>query len=77
MRGLTIFAFPVAVAAGVYLAARPRLAAAVILACALWALGAAWLALPGSCHRVPIDLAEVGSLEVNRCTFRWRVTAPH
>jgi hypothetical protein len=76
MRGLTIFAFPVAVAAGVYLAPRPRLAAAVTLACALWALGAAWLALPGSCHRVPIDLAEVGSLEVDRCTFRWRVSAP-
>jgi hypothetical protein len=76
LRGLTIFAFPVAAAAGVYLAPRPRLAAAVTLACALWALGAAWLALPGSCHRVPIDLAEVGCLEVDRCTFRWRVTAP-
>jgi len=76
LRGLTIFAFPVAAAAGVYLAPRPRLAAAVTLACALWALGAAWLALPGSCHRVPIDVAEVGSLEVDRCTFRWKLTAP-
>ena len=75
LRGLTVFAFPVAAAAGVFLATRPRIAAAVVAACAVWAVGCAWLALPGSCHRAPVDLAEIGSLEIDRCTFRWRIRA--
>lgn len=73
MRGLTIFAFPVAAAAGVFAAASPRRAAAVTAACAVWALGATALALPGSCHRVPVDLDHVSALVVDRCTFHWAI----
>jgi hypothetical protein len=77
LRGLTVLAFPVSAAAGLFLAGRPRrvqnLAVAV---CALWALGAVWLALPGSCHRAPVDLEAVSSLVVDRCTFRWTRRGP-
>jgi hypothetical protein len=75
MRGLTVFAFPACAAAGVFLSGRRRLAMGVTLACALWAVGCAWLALPGSCHRAPVSLAGLDALDVDRCTFRWRVTA--
>ncbi len=71
LRGLTVFAFPVAAAAGVFLAASPRRALAGVVVCALWAVGSTALALPGSCHRVPVDLEAVSSLGVDRCTFRW------
>jgi hypothetical protein len=74
MRGLTILAFPVAAAAGVFAAAgSARRAAALTAACAVWALVATWTALPGSCHRVPVDLEAVSSLVVDRCTFHWAV----
>jgi hypothetical protein len=76
LRGLTVLAFPVAAAAGVYLAPRPRAALAVSVACAVWAVGCAWLVLPGACHRTPVDLAEIGSLELDRCSFRWGISAP-
>jgi hypothetical protein len=76
LRGLTIFAFPVAAAAGVFLAARPRAARALIAACALWALGCAWLAIPGSCHRAPVDFAQASELRIDRCQFRWAVRTP-
>jgi len=73
LRGLTAFAFPVAAAGGVFLASRPRQAAIVVAACALWAVGSALWVVPGSCHRVPIDEAQVTALDVDRCTFRWRL----
>jgi hypothetical protein len=73
LRGLTAFAFPVAAAGGVFLASRPRWAAAVVAACALWGVGTALWVVPGSCHRVPIDVAEVTALDVDRCAFRWRL----
>lgn len=77
LRGLTILAFPVAAAAGVWLAPRPRLAVAVTAACALWAIGCVWWALPGSCHHAPVDWAQLERLGVDRCSFRWGiVTAP-
>lgn len=76
LRGLTVLAFPVAAAAGVFLADRPRAARAVLVASAVWALGCAWLALPGSCHREPVDWVQQDRLVVDRCTFRWAVTAP-
>jgi hypothetical protein len=74
LRGLTIFAFPVAAAAGVFAAAgSPRRATALTAACAVWALVATRTALPGSCHRVPVNLEAVSSLLVDRCTFHWAV----
>ena len=71
LRGLTILAFPLAAAAGYAVAGRPRHALALTLACGAFAVGAVWLAIPGSCHRVPIDLEEVSRLGVDRCSFRW------
>ncbi len=76
LRGLTLLAFPVAAAAGVFLATRPRWTVAVTAACAAWALGAATLTVPDACHRAPVDVAGIGALDVDRCTFRWRVRIP-
>jgi len=72
MRGLTVLAVPVSIAAGIGLAKHPRWAAAVIAACAVWAIGVAALVVPGSCSVRPIDLAGVEALSVDRCTFRWK-----
>jgi hypothetical protein len=70
--GLTILAFPVAAAGGVFLARQsPRVAAGAIAACALLALASSVLALPGSCHRRPVELDRVAALELDRCSFRW------
>jgi hypothetical protein len=48
----------------------------VVAACALWAVAATWLALPGSCHRQPVDAARLETLQVDRCTFRWSFSGP-
>jgi hypothetical protein len=72
LRGLTILAFPLALAAGAMLAGRPRATAAVVVASALWPIGTAYIAVPTSCHVKPIDLTEIHTLSVDRCTFRWR-----
>lgn len=73
MRGLTLLAFPVAAAAGVLVSGDARRSAALVAACAIWALGASWLAVPGSCHRAPVELAQLEAYQVDRCTFRWFV----
>jgi hypothetical protein len=72
MRGLTLLAFPVAAAAGVWLGERPRAAVAAVVACALWAAGTSWFVVPGSCYVRTVALEEIEHLEVDRCTFRWR-----
>jgi len=72
LRGLTILAFPLAAAGGVFLARQPpRAAAGAIAACALLALASSALALPGSCHRRTVDFDRVAALELDRCSFRW------
>ncbi len=72
LRGLTILAFPLAAAGGVFLARQPpRVAAGAIVACALLALASSTFALPGSCHREPVDLDQIATLELDRCSFRW------
>jgi hypothetical protein len=76
LRGLTILAFPVSAAAGVFAALYPRRAALLVAACAALALATTALAVPGSCHRVPVDLERVAALEVDRCSFRWHVRSP-
>ena len=76
LRGLTVLAFPVAAGAGVFLASRPRWTVAVTAACAAWAVGAATLAVPDACQRAPVDVTAIGSVDVERCTFRWRVSVP-
>lgn len=72
VRGLTIFAVPVSIAAGVHLASRPdRLLAATIGSAALALLSTLWV-VPETCVSKPIDVAAVRQLSVDRCTFRWR-----
>jgi hypothetical protein len=71
-RGLTVFAFPVAAAAGVALWQRPRWLAGGIAACAIWAAFSTLWVVPGSCTVRSIDLEQVRELSVDRCTFRWR-----
>ena len=74
MRGLTVLAIPVSLAAGMAVAKRPRWAGAVIAACAIWAIGTAALVVPGSCSVRSIRLVEIDSLRVDRCTFRWKAS---
>jgi hypothetical protein len=73
LRGLSLLAVPVAIAGGLF-AARRDLAPALVAACAALALAAVFLAVPGSCHRAPVDFARVAATEVERCAFRWWVT---
>lgn len=74
LRGLTLLAIPIAFAAGLFMAKRPRVAPWLLGAVALWALGSSWFALPGSCHRAPVDWERVGHTQVDRCTFRWVIS---
>jgi len=64
-RGLTVFAFPLAAAAGVALSARPRWLAAGIAACAIWAAVCTLWVVPGSCTVRAIDLDQVRELSVD------------
>lgn len=75
LRGLSLLAFATAAAAGAFAGSRRGLAAALVAACAAFALGAALLAVPGSCHREPIDPEHAAAIHVDRCAFRWRKAA--
>jgi hypothetical protein len=75
-RSLSLLALPVAASAGVFAGAHRRLAPPLVAACALFATAAALLAVPGSCHRVPVDFARAAALSVDRCAFRWREPPP-
>ncbi len=75
MRSLSLLAFAVAMGAGVFAAAHRGLAPALVAACAVFAVAAAFLAVPGSCHREPVDAARVAAIDVDRCAFRWRKAA--
>jgi hypothetical protein len=72
LRSLTLLAVAVAASAGVFAATRPGLAPALVAACAGFALFAALRAVPGSCHREPVQSARVAATRVDRCAFRWR-----
>jgi len=75
MRSLSLLAFAVAVAAGVFAAAHRGLAPALVAAaCAVFAVAAAVFAVPGSCQREPVDAARVAATDVDRCAFRWRIS---
>jgi hypothetical protein len=77
LRGLTIFAFPVAAAAGVHLAQRPAAAVGAVAASAGLAVLAALLVVPAACVSKPIEITEIRSLDVDRCSFRWREPRAH
>jgi hypothetical protein len=71
LRALALLAVAVAASAGVFAATRRGLAPALVAASAALALVAALRALPGSCHREPVDAARVAVTELDRCRFRW------
>lgn len=75
LRGLTVLAIPVAAAAGVGLAARPRWLSWAVGASALWLVGSAVWVVPKACFVRPISELELRDLQVDRCTFRWH--GPH
>lgn len=72
VRGLTVLAVPVALAAGVAVAGAPRAAAALVAASALWAGAALVWTVPATCVSKPVNVTAVSRFEVDRCTFRWR-----
>jgi hypothetical protein len=71
LRGLTVLAFATAIAAGVALAARPRVAPWVLAACIAWGGVAAFQFVPDSCFVQSLDEAVVGRTSVDRCRFKW------
>jgi hypothetical protein len=72
LRGLSVLSFPVAIAGGFALAARPRAAPWLLGACALFAVFSTRMVIPRSCHVREVSLDELQKMEVARCTFRWR-----
>jgi hypothetical protein len=76
LRGLTLLAFATAVCGGVALAARPRVAALVLLSCVIWSSAAAVWMVPQACFVRSFSEAEPDSIRVDRCTFRWRKVGP-
>jgi hypothetical protein len=76
LRGQTLLAFPVAAAAGVAFAGRPRWQALGLAVCAAWALVCIARVVPDSCTVRSIDPAWVERLSVDRCAFRWRLALP-
>jgi hypothetical protein len=75
MRGLTLFAIPLAAAGGMAIASRGALTSAAIAASAVVSLAAAVWVVPDSCVSKPIEIAEISSFDVDRCRFRWRRSA--
>jgi hypothetical protein len=71
LRGLTVLAFATAIAAGVALDARPRIAPLALGACIAWTTAAAFFAVPESCFVRSFSEAEVSRTSVDRCRFRW------
>ncbi len=72
LRGLSVLAIPVAIAGGLALRARPRLAPWLLGLCAAWAVAASLWVVPRSCMVRPIALEELRDLQVARCEFTWR-----
>ena len=72
LRGLSVLGVPVAIAAGLAIAARPRAAPWLFGACALWAVGSVFFVVPHSCYTRAIGVEELRDLEVARCRIFWR-----
>jgi hypothetical protein len=76
VRGLSVFAIPVAIAAGIALRGKPRAALAAVAASAALTLALLRFAVPATCVSQPVDLTSIDRIEVQRCVFRWRGPAP-
>jgi hypothetical protein len=72
LRGLSVLAIPVAIAGGLALGARPRLAPWLLGLCVAWAVASALWVVPQSCMVRPVALEELRDLRVERCRFVWR-----
>lgn len=76
LRGLTILAIPVAIAAGLAVEARPRYALGLVAATALLALATMHWVVPEACVSKPVAIAGIERFDVDRCRFRWRIHRP-
>lgn len=74
LRGLSLLAIPVAIAAGVFVAARPQRKLWVVGLSLVWAIFSSVRVIPEACFVRPIAGAEIGSARVERCAFLWRRT---
>ncbi len=72
-RGLSLLAIPVAIAGGLALAAHPSWRAPALLVLALYLAGSALSVAPNACFVRERTLADLEHLEVDRCTFRWKM----
>ena len=70
-RGLTVLAMPVAAAAGMALAVRPRLEVPALALSGLFAVFASLFVVQRACYVRAVDVAETRELVVQRCVFRW------
>ena len=76
VRGLSVFAIPVALAAGAALETRERLALPAVVASAALAVCALVWVVPDTCVSKPIELSRVQGIDVDRCRFRWHMAVP-
>ncbi len=75
LRGLSLLAIPVSIAAALFVADRVRLRAALVALTAVWALVSSVWVVPEACFVRPVSLEELRGLQVSRCTFTWRGAA--
>jgi hypothetical protein len=76
IRGLSLLAIPVAIAAGVFAASRPRAGVWVAGLSLVWALVSAVWVVPEACFVRRIAAAEIAPVRVERCLFVWRGPDP-
>ena len=76
LRGLSLLAIPIAIAAGLWTAARPRAQLALVLGSAAWAVFSTTSVVPHACFVRPIALDELAQVQVARCRFVWRAPRP-
>jgi hypothetical protein len=72
LRGLSVLAIPVAIAAGIWAAGGPRRTLALLGLSAVYAVVSVPAVVPKACFVRPILLEEIDGLHVERCEFLWR-----
>ncbi len=70
-RGLSLLVIPVVIAAGVWIAPRPRLAPWLFGAAALWCLGSALTVAREPISWRPVAIEEIRDLRMARCRLGW------
>ena len=71
MRGLSLLVLPVAVAGGIFLADRPRIAPWLLAGAAIWCVGTTFTLAKEPMHTRTISLDEIRDLRMVRCRFGW------